>query len=87
MMWRLVVFVVLIHVITYVPILVLVVFFDIVFLPHFNDPKHADASDSRLILGDTHSADRLRTLAKKMLIENSKMLESIPDWKRKLATR
>ena len=47
MMWRLVVFVVLIHVITYVPILVLVVCFDFVFLPRFNDPNHADKAGPR----------------------------------------
>jgi len=41
----------------------------------------------RLIMGDTFSAERLRKIAKDMLIENSKKLDLIPDWKRKLATR
>ena len=41
----------------------------------------------RLILGDTYSAFQLRAVAKDMLIDNSKKLELIPDWKRKLATR
>ena len=37
--------------------------------------------------GDTYSADRLRRLAKEMLVENSKKLELITDWKTKLAAR
>ena len=41
----------------------------------------------RLILGDTFNADKLRYTAKEMLLANSKKLDSIPDWRNKLATR
>jgi hypothetical protein len=40
-----------------------------------------------LILGDTYHATRLRDRAKQMLLENSKKLNLITDWKEKLATR
>jgi hypothetical protein len=40
-----------------------------------------------LILGDTYHAARLRDRAKQMLLENSKKLDLIMDWKEKLATR
>ena len=41
----------------------------------------------RLILGDTFNAEKLRYTAKEMLLANSKKLDSIPDWRNKLATR
>jgi len=41
----------------------------------------------RLILGDTYSAVNLRQTAKEMLLANSKKLDQIPDWRKKLSTR
>ena len=41
----------------------------------------------RLILGDTFNATSLRQTAKEMLLANSKKLDLIPDWRKKLSTR
>jgi len=41
----------------------------------------------RLILGDTYNAVNLRRTAKEMLLANSKKLDLIPDWRKKLSTR
>ena len=44
-------------------------------------------SPHRLILGDTFNAVNLRQTAKEMLLANSKKLDMIPDWRKKLSTR
>ena len=44
-------------------------------------------SPHRLILGDTYNAVNLRQTAKEMLLANSKKLDMIPDWRKKLSTR
>ena len=38
-------------------------------------------------MGDTYSAVNLRQTAKEMLLANSKKLDLIPDWRKKLSTR
>ena len=46
-----------------------------------------EISQHRLILGDTYNAVSLRHTAKEMLLANSKKLDLIPDWRKKLSTR